>query len=77
MEEDEQGIMGRSILALGWGRWKRVFVRWVSATLASSATDQLVSFREANGHFGNPVYTLPDLDDDEADGEEGNTGENQ
>ena len=27
IEDDDKGVMGRSIAALGWGRWKKVYVR--------------------------------------------------
>ncbi|WVF72942.1 hypothetical protein IAT40_007760 [Kwoniella sp. CBS 6097] len=52
--EDDSGIGSRSINALGWGRWKTVFV----------------SFKNTNGTFDEPVYTVPDVEDEEPDGSE-------
>ncbi|WVR00133.1 hypothetical protein IAU59_007275 [Kwoniella sp. CBS 9459] len=52
--EDDSGIGSRSISALGWGRWKTVFV----------------SFKNVDGTFDEPVYTVPDVEDEEPDGSE-------
>jgi hypothetical protein len=30
VEKGDKGVNARSIAALGWPRWKRVFVRWVN-----------------------------------------------
>ncbi|KAK8853270.1 hypothetical protein IAR55_003973 [Kwoniella newhampshirensis] len=52
--EDDPGVGNRSISALGWGRWKTLFV----------------SFRGEDGQFSQPIYTIPDVDDDELNGSE-------
>ncbi|OCF41369.1 hypothetical protein I317_04850 [Kwoniella heveanensis CBS 569] len=54
IEEGDSGVGSRSVNALGWGRWKSVFV----------------SFKNADGTFGEPVYTVPDVEDEEPDGSE-------
>ncbi|GFZ48781.1 hypothetical protein JCM24511_06530 [Saitozyma sp. JCM 24511] len=47
--EEEKGAGGRSVAQMGWGRWKSVYV----------------SFRDENGSFSDPVYTVPDVEDEE------------
>ncbi|KAK1921972.1 hypothetical protein DB88DRAFT_376441 [Papiliotrema laurentii] len=46
LDKDPQN---KSLVVLGWPRWKRVFV----------------SFRGKDGQFGEPVYTIPSPDDGE------------
>ncbi|UOH83548.1 hypothetical protein LQV05_006279 [Cryptococcus neoformans] len=46
--ENDPGIAGRDIKQLGWPRWKTI----------------LVSFRGEDGSFKEPIYTIPDPDDD-------------
>ncbi|KIR29264.1 hypothetical protein I309_01852 [Cryptococcus deuterogattii LA55] len=46
--ENDPGIAGRDIKQLGWPRWKTI----------------LVSFRGEDGPFKEPIYTIPDPDDD-------------
>ncbi|KAI9634165.1 uncharacterized protein MKK02DRAFT_38837 [Dioszegia hungarica] len=53
--EDDEAGSGGSIQSLGWKRWKRVFV----------------SFKGENGLFEEPVYTIPDVDDEMPEGAEG------
>ncbi|WWD19683.1 hypothetical protein CI109_104145 [Kwoniella shandongensis] len=52
--EEDGGVGGKSISALGWGRWKTVFV----------------SFRGEDGEFSEPIYTIPDVEDEEPNGSE-------
>ncbi len=73
IEDDDKGVMGRSIGALGWGRWKKVYVRYVVNRLSimiKRAEVMSSSFRGNDGRFEEPVYTIPDLDDEEPNGKE-------
>ncbi|WRT70156.1 uncharacterized protein IL334_007150 [Kwoniella shivajii] len=45
------GIGSKTIAQLSWGRWKTLFV----------------SFRNTDGTFSEPVYTIPDVEDEEPD----------
>ncbi|WVW86264.1 hypothetical protein I302_108306 [Kwoniella bestiolae CBS 10118] len=45
---------GKTISQLGWGRWKSLYV----------------SFKSPDGSFSKPVYTIPDVEDEEPDGSE-------
>lgn len=66
--EAEEGGAGRSIAVLGWGRWKRVFVRQVlvyrDSITRGIRTDVMNSFRGDDGEFAEPEYTIPDVDDE-------------
>lgn len=67
---DEDGsVASQSVLALGWGRWKKVYLAW--ATLSKGSGADRRRFKDENGTFGEPVYTVPDADDPDpgADGE--------
>ncbi|WVQ84660.1 hypothetical protein IAT38_006815 [Cryptococcus sp. DSM 104549] len=52
--ELDSGVGGRTLAGLGWVRWKSVFV----------------SFQDEDGTFAEPVYTVPDADDEEPEGSE-------
>ncbi|WVR07627.1 hypothetical protein IAU60_004669 [Kwoniella sp. DSM 27419] len=47
--EEDGGELGKTIIQLGWPRWKTLFV----------------SFKGADGSFGQPIYTVPDVEDEE------------
>ncbi|OCF61366.1 hypothetical protein L486_01014 [Kwoniella mangroviensis CBS 10435] len=44
----------KTIAQSGWGRWKTIYV----------------SFRNPDGSFSKPIYTVPDVEDEEPDGSE-------
>ncbi|WWC64500.1 uncharacterized protein I303_107110 [Kwoniella dejecticola CBS 10117] len=52
--ESASGVGGKSIASLGWERWKTVFI----------------SLKDAEGEFSKPVYTIPDVEDEDPDGSE-------
>ncbi|WVQ66910.1 uncharacterized protein L199_005101 [Kwoniella botswanensis] len=44
----------KTIAQLGWDRWKTIYV----------------SFKNPDGSFSKPIYTVPDVEDEEPDGSE-------
>ena len=66
IENDEKGVMGRTIGALGWARWKKVYVRYAMGRHSVDCRLDENSFRNEYGRFGEPECTIPDLDDEDA-----------
>ncbi|KIR53527.1 hypothetical protein I315_04121 [Cryptococcus gattii Ru294] len=64
--ENDPGIAGRDIKQLGWPRWKTILVRWVELPflITIDANQSMYSFRGEDGSFKEPIYTIPDPDDD-------------
>ncbi|EAL19257.1 hypothetical protein CNBH3560 [Cryptococcus deneoformans B-3501A] len=64
--ENDPGIAGRDIKQLGWPRWKAILVRWVELPflIAVGANHAMYSFKGEDGSFKEPIYTIPDPDDD-------------
>lgn len=64
--ENDPGIAWRDIKQLGWPRWKTILVRWVELPflIIMDANQAMYSFRGEDGPFKEPIYTIPDPDDD-------------
>lgn len=70
--ESDAKAANMSLNALGWERWKTVFVRFVlpfpraTGTILVRQADR-PSFQKEDGSFGKPEYTIPPIDDEEGD----------